>query len=191
MTQAPPSHQSRHRCQALAVAKRRAALALLGGLALATGCEQSMEPTDRGANELAAPPAAIGRVGRIAIVRPGGEFVDTDNNGYRDSARVVVFLYDLVRGPEPVMAEGELRIMLTGESGRRLCEWVIPLQPDEGMMESTAFGWGYVIDLSINDVANDTTTERGGGLSCVFNPVDGARSATTTGLAAVTIGPVF
>ena len=40
------------------------------------------------------PPIAAGRVTQVVIVAPRGEFFDSDGNGFRDSTRIVAFLFD-------------------------------------------------------------------------------------------------
>ena len=139
------------------------------------------------------PPIAAGRVTQVVIVAPRGEFFDSDGNGFRDSTRIVAFLFDEFSTGKTVAVggDGTLRILLVGDNGERLASWMFPITPDRGMMEQTSYGWGYVIDLDINDVATDQFPHHDGALAAIYTPADGSRSATTSGPAAVLVGPTF
>lgn len=136
------------------------------------------------------PPLPVGRVSQVVVAAPRGEFIDTDGNGYRDSSLVAVYLMDMTMSRVITVAgDGTLKIFLNSESGQRLASWTFPVTPEPGMIQQAGYGWGYVFELNVNDVATDQFPHKSGGLVAIYIPATGDRNATTTGAASVVIGP--
>lgn len=137
----------------------------------------------------------IGPVHYTSLVVTGGEFYDTDGNGYRDSTEAGLYLFSESvdrRGPVAVRSPGgSVRIRLLDDQNATIAEWSFTAeQLEEHYDPATWLGPGYPgLLLDINAVASDRVAPTTGFLTCVYVTPDGKR-IPSRGPAVVAIGPI-
>lgn len=139
--------------------------------------------------------APVGPVHYTSLVVTGGEFYDTDGNGYRDSTEAGLYLFSESvdrRGPVAVRSPGgSVLIRLLDDQNNPIAEWSFTAQQLEDHYDpSTWLGPGYPgLLLDINAVASDRVARTTGLLTCVYITPQG-KKIPSRGPAVVAIGPI-
>ncbi|MEX2217315.1 MAG: hypothetical protein WD749_01030 [Phycisphaerales bacterium] len=143
------------------------AAALAGGLLLA-GCVSDYGPRAPRTPASAAPDT---------LVPIASDFVDTDQNRFRDTTRVVVYVYaDSGRYPIPVAADGAFEFRIENPAGERVAAWVFDREQTRAAMRQLAPGPGFVFELSLlaPGSGGDRVADSEGQLSVLFTPSHGS-----------------
>ena len=160
----------------------RPVLALSIALALCdAGC------VTEGKAKPAAAPASM-EVG--ALVPIAGDFADTDANHYRDTTRVVVYLYaDSNRYPLPIAPAGSFEFRLENAAGKQVALWTFDQAMAKAARRKLSPGPGFVFDLSLLKLGSDRLSDTEGELVVTFTPVRG-KPVRSKPSAPLLIGPL-
>lgn len=133
---------------------------VLTALGVLTGCAAQNKPS-RGSPSDAVP-------GAIAL--SVGDFVDTDQNRYRDTTSATVYVHALAY-PIPLAAKGSFEFQLQTVRGETLRTWTFDQRATAAALREMAPGPGYVFSLSLrgSDQLEQTEAE----ILCTFRPVSG------------------
>lgn len=107
-----------------------------------------------------------------AISATVGNFNDTNNNGYRDTATAVAYVvapgYAI-----PMKAKGSFEFRLETRDGQLISRWVFDENQTAQALQTLAPGPGYVFDLSLLALGSDAVTQTEGVVLCTFTPAGG------------------
>jgi hypothetical protein len=154
---------------------------LIAGLSLLVGC---VSADNRGHS--APPTPSEATPGRVALTV--GDFVDTDDNRYRDSTTVVAYIYAASSDyPIPMKVRGSFTFRLEDKTGATIAEWTFDERQTAEAQRDLAPGPGYAFTLSL--VGNDRREQNEAQLVCAFSPTKG-QPIRTRAAAVVLVGPV-
>ncbi|MCC6659274.1 MAG: hypothetical protein IT437_00135 [Phycisphaerales bacterium] len=134
-------------------------------LAAVAGCVTEGGPRDPGPQPRGATPQSL------SLIAPN--FVDTDENQYRDSTSLVVYLF--AGGyAVPVTAEGSFEFRLMDRKGKSaIASWEFSAAEAAGAVRRLGPGPGYVFTLNLQDKGGDKLEMRDAKLVCTFRPTTG------------------
>lgn len=137
----------------------------LAALAALAGCVTEGGPRDPGPQPADAVPRSL------TLIAPN--FVDTDENQYRDTTSLVVYLF--AGGyAVPVTADGSFQFRLLDRGGRdTLATWEYPPAESAAALRRLGPGPGYVFNLSLLERGGDTLDLPDAKLVCTFTPASG------------------
>jgi hypothetical protein len=140
-------------------------LALVGAAGAGSGCVSS-KPAAAHATPSSIAPAKIAPV--------AGDFTDTDANRYRDTTRVIVYIYaDSDKYPIPMKPEGSFQFRLENPQGKTIATWNFDRAKTAKAARQLAPGPGFVFDLSLLDLGTDKIEDSEAELLITFTPADG------------------
>lgn len=104
----------------------------------------------------------------------GVEFVpdDTDRNGYYDTFRVVVSLYDSRYAPS-IFAPGAFTFLLRTSDNKEIARWQMDAVQSEKAWGMSGALPAYVFRLSLRDVGTDKVQVGEALIGCTFTPTGG------------------
>lgn len=152
---------------------------LIAAAALAAGCAGSDQRSSAPATPQGAQPT------RLAVT--AADFADTDQNSYRDTTTVVVYV-SADPYPIPVRPQGRFRFTLEGPGGRPLATWDYDAAQTEASVRDLAPGPGGVFELSLLRAGSDRIEAAEGVLTCTFYPARGGQPLSRS-VSPVLIGP--
>lgn len=122
-----------------------------------------------------AKPAQAPGSARVGVLVPiAGDFADTDANRYRDTTRVVVYLYaDSARYPLPMAPPGSFEFKLENAAGKQLALWTFDQARTRAAKRELSPGPGFVFDLNLLSLGSDRIADTEGDLTVTFTPVEG------------------
>ena len=128
-------------------------------------------------------------VGRVVVsVQPFTD--DTDNNHFRDTFMVTVYLFAEDPGYAiPLHLPGSFRFDLSDDREQQVASWELLSDTVKRAEMVQMPGPGYLFQLNINDVASDKVLATVGALACEFTPVEGESVGLRGGSPSVMIGP--
>jgi len=119
-------------------------------------------------------PATPASVAPAKLAPIAGDFTDTDANRYRDSTRVIVYVYaESDRYPIPMKPEGSFEFRLENPDGKTIATWTFDRDKTRAAAHQLAPGPGFVFDLSLLDLGSDRIEDSEAELLVTFKPVDG------------------
>ena len=114
------------------------------------------------------------------------DFVDTDQNRYRDTTTIVAYVY-AAGYPIPVHARGSFDFELQTSKGETLKKWSFDEKRTAAAMRQMAPGPGFVFELSLR--GEDRLERSEAEVLCTFRPLNGTAILARPS-APVAIGPV-
>jgi hypothetical protein len=119
-------------------------------------------------------PATPSNIKPAKLVPIAGDFEDTDANRYRDTTRVVVYLYaDSEKYPLSMRADGSFQFRLENPAGQTIATWNFDRERTRKSLRQLPPGPGFVFDLSLLDLGTDKIQDSEAELIVTFTPVDG------------------
>lgn len=158
----------------------RPAPACLAASCVLAGCVSEGGPRDPGPQPAGAVPRAV------TLIAPN--FVDTNENQYRDSTSLVVYLFTPGYAV-PVTAAGSFQFRLLDRAARStLATWDYPPEQVAAALRKLGPGPGYVFTLSLLDKGGDAIDLPDAKLFCTFQPAGGGEPIRTESSAPLLIG---
>ncbi len=105
-----------------------------------------------------------------AVALSVGDFVDTDQNRYRDSTNVTAYVHSIAY-PIPLAARGTFEFELQSSNGEVLHRWTFDQKQTAAALREMAPGPGFVFTLSLVGADKIDLTE--GEVVCTFRPLSG------------------